>query len=73
MPHIAFKVGRCVAVSRPGAPLDVSVACDGSVAMDSIMLCGSVFAYLPVRLIERVYGVLLAREDCQPADVDRDA
>lgn len=29
-------------MSRPGAPLDVSVACDGSVSMDSITLCGSV-------------------------------
>ena len=42
VPHSAFNVGRYVAVSRPGAPLDLSVACDGSVSMDSITLCGSV-------------------------------
>jgi hypothetical protein len=73
MPHSAFKVGRYVAVSRPGAPADLSLACDGSLTTDSITLCGSVFPHLPVRLIERGHGVLLARDDSQPADDDRDA
>ena len=41
--------------------------------MDSITLWGSVFPYLPVPLIERVHGVLLVRNDRQPADDDRDA
>ena len=38
LPHSAFKVGRYVAVSRPGVPLDLSLAADGSVTMDSITL-----------------------------------